>query len=332
MTVTSSTPASSTYVPDPSGPLFIHPSDVPSTCLVQVPFSGIGFGGWKRNMIVALSAKNKIAFIDGTCSKPADDAPELRLWNRCNNMVISCLKHLNQLEKRYGTVNGTKVFEIKKELASNCQGSLDIASYFNKLKKLWDELAFIRKNRVSSCNCAAKSSLQQELEEDKVYQFLMGLNETYVGIRGNLLMMQPLPSLDTVYNILLQDESQRHVNSTPQFNSESASFNANASHFPKPLLPPPKQQYNQRVAFDQKMHVDQTRGSLFCRYCKKPGHLIDKCYKLHGFPSNFKFTKSRRTAANATNVTTEPESSDGGYYNIAGSYHSGVSSSPEHVP
>ncbi|XP_019229857.1 PREDICTED: uncharacterized protein LOC109210841 [Nicotiana attenuata] len=302
-------------------------------------------------MIVALSAKNKIAFIDGTCSKPADDAPELRLWNRCNNMVMSWLTSSlspeiaesvqysetaesiwNQLEKRYGTVNGTKVFEIKKELASTCQGSLDIASYFNKLKKLWNELAFIRKNRVSSCNCAAKSGLQQELEEDKVYQFLMGLNETYVGIRGNLLMMQPLPSHDTVYNILLQDESQRHVNSTPQFNSESASFNANASHFPKPLLPPPKQQYNQRVAFDQKMHVDQTRGSLFCRYCKKPGHLIDKCYKLHGFPSNFKFTKSRRTAANATNVTTEPESSDGGYYNIAGSYHSGVSSSPEHVP
>nr|XP_018627342.1 uncharacterized protein LOC108945689 [Nicotiana tomentosiformis] len=35
-----------------------------------------------------------------------------------------------------------------------------------------------------------------------------------------------------------------------------------------------------------------------CRYCKNPGHLVDKCYKLHGFPLGFKFTKGKRTAAN----------------------------------
>lgn len=43
---------------------------------------------------------------------------------------------------------------------------------------------------------------------------------------------------------------------------------------------------------------------MFCKYCKKRGHLIDKCYKLHGFPSNFKFSKGRRFAAN---VSTEPD-------------------------
>lgn len=33
---------------------------------------------------------------------------------------------------------------------------------------------------------------------------------------------------------------------------------------------------------------------LVCKYCKKSGHLIDKCYKLHGFPSDFKFIKMRK--------------------------------------
>ncbi|XP_019257822.1 PREDICTED: uncharacterized protein LOC109236047 [Nicotiana attenuata] len=127
-----------------------------------------------------------------------------------------------QLETIYDTVNGNKIFDIKKELASTCQVSLDIASYFNKLKRLWDELAFMRKHSVNPCNCP----LQRELEEDKLYQFLMGLNEIYVSVRSNLLMRQPLPSLDIAYNILLQDESQRHISSTPQFNSDSASFNA----------------------------------------------------------------------------------------------------------
>ena len=39
------------------------------------------------------------------------------------------------------------------------------------------------------------------------------------------------------------------------------------------------------------------KPSLLCSYCKKPGHSIDKCYRLHGFPANFKFKGGRRIAA-----------------------------------
>lgn len=64
------------------------------------------------------------------------------------------------------------MFELKKELASIFQGSLDIASYFNKLKKLWDELGYVCTNHVNRCSCPIKSDLQKEKEEDKVHQFL----------------------------------------------------------------------------------------------------------------------------------------------------------------
>lgn len=42
-------------------------------------------------MIVSLSARNKIDFINGSCAKPAEGSPQLRQWDRCNNMVISYL-------------------------------------------------------------------------------------------------------------------------------------------------------------------------------------------------------------------------------------------------
>lgn len=62
---------------------------------------------------------------------------------------------------------------------------------------------------------------------------------------------------------------------------------------------------------------------MFCKYCKKFGHVIDKCYKFHDFPFNFKFTKGRRIAANATTKHEFP-----GTGHIAdGSSHSGTSSS-----
>lgn len=74
------------------------------------------------------------------------------------------------------------LIETKKELTSTQQGSLYIASYFNKLKKLWDELGTIHKNYGNSCTCAAKPGIQKDEEEDKLHQFLIGLNEVYVGI------------------------------------------------------------------------------------------------------------------------------------------------------
>ncbi|XP_070009935.1 uncharacterized protein [Nicotiana sylvestris] len=236
--------SSSAYTPDPTSPLFLLSSDVPGVSLVPVPFLGSGFGGWKRSMIVSLSARNKKTFTDGSCPKPAATSPDYKQWDCCNNMVISWLTSSlspdiaesiqysetaesiwKQLNNRYGSVNGTKVFELKRELASIYQGSLDIASHFTKLKRIWDKLGIMCSSHANSFNCAAKDGLQKEKEEDKVHQFLMGLNEVYVSVRSNLLMMQPLPSFNNVYNILLQDEKQRQVNPPSQFTSEAASFN-----------------------------------------------------------------------------------------------------------
>ncbi|XP_070003378.1 uncharacterized protein [Nicotiana sylvestris] len=118
---------------DSSSPMFLHPSNIPGISLVYTAFSGTGFGGWKRNIIVSLSAKNKIDFVDGTFPKPAENSPYIKQWNICNNTIISWLTSSlspeiaesvqysetaesiwEQLNKRYGAVNGTKVFEINK--------------------------------------------------------------------------------------------------------------------------------------------------------------------------------------------------------------------------
>nr|XP_016514477.1 PREDICTED: uncharacterized protein LOC107831242 [Nicotiana tabacum] len=290
---------SSAYTPEPSSPLYLQSSDVPGVSLVPVPFSGNGFGGWKCSMIVSMSARNKIAFIDGSCPKPTATSPDYKQWDCCNNMVISWITSSlsseiaesvqysettesiwKQLNNRYGTVNGTKVFELKRELESTYQGSLDIASYFTKLKRIWDELGVMCSGHANTCTCAAKEGLQKEKEEDKVHQFLMGLNEVYVGVRSNLIMMQPLTSLDNVYNILLQDEKQRQVNPAIQFTTESTSFNVNPPNN-KPFQPQINVQGYQRQ-FNQRVNFDQSKSNLFCKYCKKSGHSIDKCSSFTG--------------------------------------------------
>nr|XP_016481241.1 PREDICTED: uncharacterized protein LOC107802288 [Nicotiana tabacum] len=297
----SSTTADSEFTPRASSPLFLHSSDIPGMSLVAVPFSGYGFGGWKRSIIVSLLARNKIAFIDGSFPKPTVGSPESKQWDRCNNIVISWL-------------TSSLTPEIAESVQYSDTGPLDIASYFNKLNKLWDELGTMGSNHANTCICAVKEGLLRDDEENKVHQFLMGLNKTYITVRSNILMMNPLPSLDNVCNILLQDEKQRQKTLNTHFTPDLASFNANTTTPTRfPLHFQSQGQYTQKVNFDspnQRLVSNQNKD-LFCKYCKKSGHTIDKCYKLIGFPQGFKFTKGKRfgIGANVESSTSENSNS-----------------------
>lgn len=86
-----SSPSSPSLNPiqDPTSVYFIHPSENPTIPLVSEKFNGDNFADWKRGMLLALSMKNKIAFIDGSLKKPDSTSSLHSAWERCNNMIIS---------------------------------------------------------------------------------------------------------------------------------------------------------------------------------------------------------------------------------------------------
>ncbi|KAI9170367.1 hypothetical protein LWI28_026902 [Acer negundo] len=72
-----------------------------------------------------------------------------------------------------------------------------------KLKGLWDEL--------SSYSDAVYVA---QHDQQKLMQFLMGLNDSYSGIRGQILLMNHLPSVRQAYSSVSQEEKQRLLIST----------------------------------------------------------------------------------------------------------------------
>jgi hypothetical protein len=42
-------------------------------------------------------------------------------------------------------------------------------------------------------------------------QFLMGLNETFTQVRGQILLMDPMPNIDRVFSLIRQEEWQRSI-------------------------------------------------------------------------------------------------------------------------
>jgi len=84
-----------------------------------------------------------------------------------------------------------------------------VASYYIKLKALWDEFELYRSPIV----CNQTKEHQIEKEEDKLMQFLMGLNDSFKKFRSNILVMSPLPNVRQAYSLIVQEETQQQMNS-----------------------------------------------------------------------------------------------------------------------
>lgn len=82
---TSSISQSNTSISDPYA---IHQSSSPTVVLVQPELSSDNYALWSHAMIMALRAKKKCGFVDGTISKPSTNSPA---WAASNDFVSSCV-------------------------------------------------------------------------------------------------------------------------------------------------------------------------------------------------------------------------------------------------
>ena len=100
---------------------------------------------------------------------------------------------------RYGQSHETKIFQAQREINNLSQGSTSVSDYFTKCKILWNEYDVLV--NIPSCpnaECPASLAMVKLLENQQLVQFLMGLNDNYVIVRGNILMTHPMPQIGQV--------------------------------------------------------------------------------------------------------------------------------------
>ena len=135
-----------------------------------------------------------------------------------NGIVYASSAHLvwKDLQERFDKVNGSRIFQLHREIVTLVQGTYSISTYFSKLKLLWDEYSSIV--QLPTCECSMSKTYVDHMQNQKLLQFLMGLNETYLHARSQILMMNPLPSVNQAYSMLVTEESQRSLTSATQLN------------------------------------------------------------------------------------------------------------------
>ncbi|CAN1341510.1 Retrovirus-related Pol polyprotein from transposon RE2 [Linum perenne] len=252
-----------------------------STPITSIKLSNDNYHTWSRAIRVALSIKNKLQFINGTSSIPDSSDASYAAWIRCNFAVLSWILNSvsddiaqslisydnaasawNDLKQRFSQCDAIRVADLQSRISSCDQGNATITQYFTNLKVLWEEFLQYRPvpacecspGQSSKCNVVSKMKLYQE--QDYVIRFIRGLNDSFDVVRSQLLLMDPLPDVNTAFKFAVQLERQMR-GAVPR-TIDSVALAAAAS------------QYRGKGPDD----------SLFCRYCKKDNHTIDNCYRL----------------------------------------------------
>lgn len=96
-------------------------------------------------------------------------------------------------------------YNAKRNLAICTQGEESVTSFFSNIQVAWDEL---ERHKEPPCKCTPCTCIKKE-DRDKLVSFIMGLNDRYVNIRGQITRMKPKATLYMAYSILMMEEQQR---------------------------------------------------------------------------------------------------------------------------
>ena len=110
----------------------------------------------------------------------------------------------------------------------------------------------------------------------------MKLNPNFSHVRANILMQYPLPPISHAYRLLAQEEEHKAISENIPEDSHAMFANKGrpSEHRSNSGIIP------YRPPHSSEKSSSQRKSSYFCDYCKKTGHTKDRCYRLHGLPSN----------------------------------------------
>ncbi|KAL2940477.1 Retrovirus-related Pol polyprotein from transposon TNT 1-94 [Bienertia sinuspersici] len=271
-------------VPDIQSPLYLHPSDGQNSIAIEKLTGSINYREWRRSMEIALASKRKLGFVTRLTVKDSSDEQKADQWETCNSMVIcwitgnvsdnirksvlfmnSAKEIWKNLETRFSQVNGPRKYRLNKEVYDLKQKDLSISDYYTNMKALWEEIDGLNMyppiTQMNPEVSAFIRALNQQKEELRLFQFLTGIDdEQYDGMRTQILMKSPLPSVEEACNMLLQEEAQ------------------------KENLKAVKSEGDPVALYTKGGNARTNENEEGCNVCGGKKHTSERCWKVIGYP------------------------------------------------
>ena len=119
----------------------------------------------------------------------------------------NCFLLWKDLKHRYHQGDIFRSTLLQEELYSIKQGDLSVTAYFTKLKSVCEELDSYLPIPDCSCNPICNCGLEivrDYRRKEYVIRFLRGLNDQYSNVRSQVMLMKPLPNIESTFSLLTE--------------------------------------------------------------------------------------------------------------------------------
>ncbi|KAK8684106.1 hypothetical protein V6N13_040140 [Hibiscus sabdariffa] len=258
-------------------------SDVSSSPITSYKLNGNNYLPWSQSVRLYIIGRRKADYLLESTPVPASSDAGYSTWVSENNTIMAWL--INSMVPDIGenfmlyrtaaeiwtaardtysnTDNTAELFGVENQIRELRQADLPLGQYFGQLTKCWQQIDLYE---VPEWKCPDDAKAYATLKNQKgVFQFLSGLSDDLDAVRGRILATKPLPSVREAFSEVRREESRRGVMLPTSQPADGSAFLTHAGSGSR-----------------------SRKGRPWCDYCKKLGHLRDRCWKLHGKPSDGK--------------------------------------------
>ncbi|XP_071713580.1 uncharacterized protein [Rutidosis leptorrhynchoides] len=221
------------------------------------------------------------------------------ILNTISDQISNSLSFVNtakelwsELQEHYSQLDGHRIYQLTNDIAQLKQSNCTVEIYYHKLKGYWDEVDALEAPHICTCVCTCENG-KNNTERDqrkRLMQFLMGLDECYANIRGQILLMNPLPTVAKAYGMVRQEEKQRE-NFTPKTNTGSIALSTYTNNYKNNNT---GSRWNNNTKYTPSTSTKYTlftlerkssyKKGVYFDNCGLKGHLKVECYKIVSYP------------------------------------------------
>ncbi|KAK4354391.1 hypothetical protein RND71_026585 [Anisodus tanguticus] len=217
------------------------------------------------------------------------------------------------LQESFDQIYGSRTCNLHKEISTLYQSPSSVSVFYSRIKELWNEF----ENLIPAPGFDSPKSKDfiLFLQRQRLYQFLMGLNESYQQAMSQILLMKPLPAVNQTYAMIMGDENKKGVASGSNSSGVNAVTTLNNMNTYESVDMYSKGNNNNsqgqrfKKNYDSGNNNNNSNDNLYCDFCKLRNHTRNGCWRLIGYPPDYK--PKRKAGANgngnngvAYNVTT----------------------------